>query len=280
MARDGAALAYRLYPGGATRVAILAHGSSASSLEMHAVAKALASAGVTAVAPDIRGHGGSGARGDIGYIGQLEDDLADLLAKLRVDYPQARFELIGHSLGGGFVSRIAGSPLAANFDRFVLLAPYLGRMAPTNLPNEGKGRWVAVDVPRLLALALLRKIGVTFGESLPVIAYANDPAAHSATSLYSYRLLADYRPNDDFAATETSIRALNDKVVVIAGADDELMDAAAYVRTLKPLGADVTVLPGVDHMGVVTAPAALAAIVAAAKRGDPLHAASLAAGRE
>ena len=72
-ARDGTWLAYRLYPaqnGARDRIAILAHGSSASSIEMNAVAKALAGAGVTAVALDIRGHGASGTRGDIAYPGR------------------------------------------------------------------------------------------------------------------------------------------------------------------------------------------------------------------
>jgi hypothetical protein len=81
--RDGTWLAYGLYPatnGARDRIAILAHGSSASSIEMHAVATAVAGAGVTAVAVDIRGHGASGTRGDIAYRGQLSDDLADLIA--------------------------------------------------------------------------------------------------------------------------------------------------------------------------------------------------------
>src|SRR5271165_6416054 len=67
-ARDGTWLAYRLYPatsGARNRIAILAHGSSASSIEMHAVAMALAAQGLTAVAVDFRGHGASGTRGDV-----------------------------------------------------------------------------------------------------------------------------------------------------------------------------------------------------------------------
>ena len=83
-ARDGTWLAYRLYPaahGETDRLAILAHGSSASSEAMNAVALALAQAGCVAVAVDVRGHGASGSRGDIGYVGQLEDDLADLVAQ-------------------------------------------------------------------------------------------------------------------------------------------------------------------------------------------------------
>ena len=143
-ARDGTWLAYRIYAaenGARDGIAILAHGSSASSIEMNAVAKALAGAGVTAVALDMRGHGASGTRGDIAYPGQLDDDLADLVATLRKAYPAARFSLIGHSAGGGFALRIAGSKLGEAFDRFVLLAPYLGYSAPTNRPAEGPGLW-------------------------------------------------------------------------------------------------------------------------------------------
>ena len=43
------------------------------------------------------------------------------------------------------------------------------------------------------------------------------------------------------------------------------MDAAAYQSAVAPLGVRVTLLPGVDHIGVVYQPAALAAIAAAVK---------------
>ncbi len=270
-ARDGTWLAYRLYPaaGAATnRVAIVIHGSSASSDEMNPAAKALAAAGVTAVAIDVRGHGASGTRGDIGYSGQLQDDLADLCDHLKQGRPDAHFLLIGHSLGGGFVARVAGSPVGRRFDRFVLLSPFLGPQAPTNRPNEGKGRWAEIDTPRILALTALRRLGVSAGESLPVIAYANDPSvAKYTTSVYSFRLLSDYSPEFDYAKTEAAIRGAAGKLTVIAGDDDELMDAAAYERALKPLGAEVERIPGVDHVGIVYRPAALAALVAVATGG-------------
>jgi pimeloyl-ACP methyl ester carboxylesterase len=270
-ARDGTWLAYRLYPaaGEATnRVAILAHGSSASSEEMNAIGKALASAGVTAVAIDVRGHGASGGRGDIGHAGELEDDLADLCDHLRQSRPDPHFLLIGHSLGGGFVARMAGRSVGRRFDRFVLLAPFLGPEAPTNRPNEGKGRWAEVDLPRIIALVMLRRLGVAAAESLPVIAYANAPSEKkSTTSVYSFRLLADYGPDFDYDKTKAAVRAAAGRLTVIAGADDELMDAAAYERELRPLGAEVELIPGVDHIGVVYKPAALARIVEAAKVG-------------
>ena len=263
-ARDGTWLAYRLYPaanGAHDRIAILAHGSSAQSIEMHPIAAALAAVGVTAVALDIRGHGASGTRGDIAYLGELDDDLADLIAELRKAYPGARFAMIGHSSGGGFALRVAGSPLGADFDRFVLLSPYLGYSAPTNRPAEGPGRWASPDLPRIIATLILGRLGIDWPQSLPAIAFANQPEAKMVvTSQYSFRLLQTYTaPPDWKGAFERS----KGRIAVIAGADDELMNADAYRRELPPLGAPVTIVPGVDHMGIVYRPEAIRAIVAA-----------------
>jgi len=266
-ARDGTWLAYRLYPaanGESDRLAILAHGSSASSDEMHAIAEELAAGGVAAVAFDARGHGASGTRGDIAYIGQLDDDLADLVAQLRRTYPTARLTLIGHSSGGGFALRIAAGPLGAIFDRFVLLAPYLGYAAPTNRPSEGTGRWAAPDIPRIVAITILRRMGIDWPQSLPVIAFASAPeAANFVTSRYSFRLLVNFGPPPDWKG---ALAGAAGRIELIAGEKDELMDAPAYESVVAPLGVRVTLLPGLDHMGVVHAPEALAAIRAAATR--------------
>ena len=267
-ARDGTSLAYRLYParnGATDRLAILVHGSSGSSADMHAVARALADSGVAAAAIDTRGHGASGTRGDIGYIGQLDDDLADLVAELRPQYPTARLTLIGHSSGGGFTLRIAGEPEGKLFDRFVLLAPYLGYSAPTNRPSEGPGRWADADVPRILALMFLRRLGVDWGQSLPVIAFANAPGARNVTSRYSYRLLANFGPPQDWKG---AFEAASAPIDVIEGEKDELMDAPKYADALKPFGSKVhlALLADVDHMGAVREPSALAAIVTAVKQ--------------
>src|SRR5882672_100738 len=96
-ARDGTGLAYRHYParGAAVgRVAVLVHGSSGSSTSIHALGDALAARGVEAFAVDIRGHGASGTRGDIGYVGQLEDDLVDFVAVVRKTSPDAPLTLL------------------------------------------------------------------------------------------------------------------------------------------------------------------------------------------
>ncbi len=263
-ARDGTWLAYRLYPasnGASDRIAILAHGSSAQSIEMHQIATALAGVGVTAVAVDIRGHGASGTRGDIAYPGQLDDDLADLIAELRKAAPAARLSLIGHSAGGGFALRIAAGPLEREFDRFVLLSPYLGYRAPTNRPAEGPGLWALPDMPRIVATLLLGRLGIDWPQSLPAIAFANVPEARMfVTSVYSFRLLQNYTAPPDWKG---AFERAKGRISVIAGADDELMNADAYRRVLPPLGAPVSILPGVNHMGIVYRPEAIKAIVAA-----------------
>src|SRR6267378_4471318 len=155
-ARDGTMLGFRHYPASSPatgRAAIVIHGSSGSSgTTIHALSGALAAHGVETFAIDIRGHGASGTRGDIGYVGQLEDDLADFVAVLRKTTLAAPLTLIGHSAGGAFALRVAGSPIQNLFARTVLLAPYLGYDAPTNRPNSGG--WASADIPRFIALSV------------------------------------------------------------------------------------------------------------------------------
>jgi pimeloyl-ACP methyl ester carboxylesterase len=267
-ARDGTELAYRLYPSAGNTSDILAiaiHGSAGNSTEMNAVAKALAAAGVTVVAPDIRGHGFSGNRGDIAYVGQLEDDLEDLLGKLHERYRAKRPVLLGHSSGGGFALRIAAAPFGKSFDRFVLLAPYLGPFAPTTRDPEGKDAWASPDVPRIVALGVLHRLGITCCEGLQAIAFAlPEDQARFATLGYSYRLLVNFGPPEDFQAAFAKAPA---PVIVLAGSADTLMDSARYADVVdRPDQQSATrVLPRIDHMGIVSDPVALSAIVAAVK---------------
>lgn len=263
-ARDGTQLAYRAYPArgaNAGATAILIHGSAGSSLNKHAVALALAEAGIPAIALDMRGHGASGTRGDVAYIGQSEDDLADLLEKLAL--PEKPI-LIGHSMGGGFALRVARGPLAEKFSRYVLVSPFLGVDAPTTRPANGGARWTEVDRPRIVALTILHRFGVDCCGSLPVIAFALPPEiARYVTTRYSFRLLSSFGPKDMRYRDLSDVKS---PVEIVAGAEDELMVAKKYAAVART-GANVrvTIIPGVDHMGAARDPAALAAIVAAAK---------------
>uniref|UniRef100_Q07HP8 Alpha/beta hydrolase n=1 Tax=Rhodopseudomonas palustris (strain BisA53) TaxID=316055 RepID=Q07HP8_RHOP5 len=258
-ARDGTALAMRHYSPTApvaAPVAIAIHGSSAASFNVHALAKALAAKGVETFAPDIRGHGASGARGDVSYPGQLEDDLADLVGKIRETRPDAPITLIGLSSGGGFALRIAGSPIQDLFARTVLLAPFLGWKAPTS--REDAGGWASPNIPRIVGLTILSRIGIPCCESLPVIAFAVPPNSTSLlTAQYSFRLLREFAASRDY---RDDIAAARKPISLLAGAADELMFADRYQDAV---GARIPVklIDGVNHLGIVSDPAALSAIV-------------------
>jgi alpha-beta hydrolase superfamily lysophospholipase len=259
-ARDGTELAYRHYPARGTsngQVAILVHGSSGSSSAVHALADALAARGIETYAPDIRGHGGSGSRGDVGFIGQLENDMADFVALVRKTSPSAPLTLLGHSAGGGFALRIASSSIQESFARTILLAPYLGYSAPTNRPDSGG--WASADIPRFLALVALQKLGIDCCESLPTLAFA--VPANSERILnptYSFRLMRNFATR----GYERDLTAARHPVTLIAGAADELMLADKYadaVHAVTP-STEVKLIDGVDHMGIVCSPQGVAAV--------------------
>lgn len=248
-ARDGSVLAYLHYAAAgsaaAARRIVLVHGSSARGQSMHPLAQALAAQGFIVDALDMRGHGSSGPRGQIGYIGQLEDDVADFTKAV----PHAGGNtLLGHSSGGGFVLRFAASPQQALFDRFVLLAPYLRYDAPTARP--GNGGWVSVGIPRVVGLQLLNAVGITALNHLSVTRFALDDAAKKfLTSSYSFALATNFGPHNDYAQ---DIRNAKGPVQIVVGADDELFDAQRFASVFADAGKNVpvTVVPSVNHMGI------------------------------
>ncbi len=271
-ARDGTLLGYRHYSANgppSNRAAIVIHGSSGSSgTSIHALSEALAARGIETWAIDVRGHGTSGTRGDIGYVGQLEDDLDDFVAVVRRVAPSLPITLIGHSAGGGFALRVAGSPIKNLFARTVLLAPYLGYDAPTNRPNSGG--WASADIPRILGLAALRKLGIDCCEALPTLAFAVPPNSSSLlVPAYSDRLMRNFATR----GYRTDLAAATSPLTIISGAADELMLADKYLEAVRGIvpPVDVKLIDGVDHLGIVSDPRAVSAVandVASARTGS------------
>ncbi|MGY8680190.1 alpha/beta hydrolase [Bradyrhizobium sp. UFLA05-153] len=261
-ARDGTWLGYRHYApkgqasGGGV---VFIHGSSGSSGTVnHALTAAFAARGVETWALDMRGHGASGTRGDIGYVGQLEDDLVDFVALVRKTAPDLPLTLIGHSAGGGFSLRVAATPIMQDmFVRTVLLAPYLGYDAPTNKPNSGG--WANADRPRFFGLAALRKLGIDCCSQLPVLAFAVPPNYEKIlVSTYSDRLMRNFATR----GYRVDLPNVTRPMTIFGAADDEIMISDKYaeaVQAVKP-SVDVKMIEGINHMGIVTNPKAVSAI--------------------
>lgn len=177
-AEDGLPLAYRDWipasePTG--DVVILVPGSSAHGAQYAVLGQGLAEAGVRARLLDVRGHGlsvcaetGCGAPeavarapaddartwvgrvGDSADVQQIVRDLGRHVADVLRDDPDARVHLVGHSSGGGVVSRFVETTGAAGIRSVVLLAPY-------NHPDQPQIRpEVRLDCPTLAGTSYAR----------------------------------------------------------------------------------------------------------------------------
>ncbi|MEO8505359.1 MAG: alpha/beta hydrolase [Acidobacteriota bacterium] len=219
------------------------------------------------VAIDLRGHGASkGNPGDVDYIGQYEDDLADVIRTLRAANPGGRLVLAGHSMGGGIALRyaqLASRKLAPPVDGYLLLAPYLGWSSPTTRqepPSEAAksgAQFIKIHLPRIIGLKLLNLAGITAFNGLRTM-FFNLPPELPLRS-YSYRATEDQAPADYRAA----LRAVAAPLLLIAGTHDEAFLADQYDRVMRANGhGSVTLVPGATHNGVLNDSRAMAAVKA------------------
>jgi alpha-beta hydrolase superfamily lysophospholipase len=232
-------------------VVVAVHGSSGNGRSYHPMARSLSARGLATVyALDMRGHGDSGGRrGDVDDIGQLEDDLADVVTSIRRDRPAARIVALGHSAGGGLIVRYAGGARGPAADAYVLLSPYLGPDAPTT--KRDAGGWARPDLPRITELAERMARGDTTGQDA-IVPRFNQPAATASplqVLAYSFRMVASFTPRRDLAG---ELAAIGRPLLVLAGERDESFRAERYEPTLSPhVKATVILLPEVSHLGLV-----------------------------
>ncbi|PCH70638.1 MAG: alpha/beta hydrolase [Rhodobacteraceae bacterium] len=252
--RDGFELAVREYENDQGPLIILIHGSGWNGLQFNGLAARL-NVGATVLVPDLRGHGAQpGRRGDVDYIGQLEDDLADLIkARAR---PGQKVVMLGHSSGGGLVVRFAGGAHGGLLDGAVLLAPFLKYNAPTTRANSGG--WAAVQTRRLIGLSMLNAVGIRALNYLGVISFKmpdavmDGPLGHLATTSYSFRMNVSYAPRMDYLKDISALPPF----LLMVGDRDEAFIADQY----EPLMRQVTdmgrylIAKDTGHLGIVDAP--------------------------
>jgi len=259
VARDGERLGYRYYPAQSDRVLILLHGAGWHSQCFLPLAEFISSEGLAEVfTPDLRGHGyAPKRRGDVDYIGQLEDDQADLISMIRKDKPNAMLIVGGHSSGGGLAIRFAGSPYGKQADAYLLLSPYLQYNAPTMRPNPG--RFAQPYTRRIIGLTMLNNVGIPWFNYLTVVDLHMPKEARNGTETlsYSYRLNTSYAPRD----YKKDLAAIKQPLLVVAGTADELFLAERYEPVISQVTkVNVKLLQDVSHLGIVISPGARAAI--------------------
>jgi non-heme chloroperoxidase len=274
-ARDGALLSFREYAADGRQAAVLIHGSAGSSSDMHPLALALQRAGVTVYVPDLRGHGANMPHGDIAYVGQLDNDMADFMAEEKPTLPTAEWTLLGFSSGGGFVLRIAADmALGQSFARYILISPYLkyngpaSRTSATELKSAQNGaaqvvlrNWASASTGRIIALTLINALGVHAFDGLPVVAFAVPPNVASVTAAYSWRLQRNFQPHDNYVA---DIRAVSRPMRVYVGGVDQLFIPEKLQNEFQAQRRDIPVhiVAAMGHTDMITRPEAIRLIAA------------------
>ena len=104
---------------------------------------------------------------------------------------------------------------------------------------------------------MMRRFGILCCESLPTIAFAVAPDSSAIlASTYSYRLMRNFGSSSDY---RDDLAAATKPIAVFAGAADELMYPDKY-RDAVGQRASVSLIDGVNHMGIVSDPAAVSVI--------------------
>lgn len=210
---------------------------------------------VAVVLPDLRGHGPKPERrGDVDYIGQFEDDVAELIRLVRKS--GQKLVLGGHSSGGGLVIRYAGGRYGDDLNQAVLLAPFLKYNAPTMRANSGG--WAHALTRRIIGLKMLNAVGIRRFNALTAIEFnypasvLNGPQGATATTAYSYRLNESYAPRSDYLADVKKLPPF----LLIAGREDEAFQAGKYEPTLSQATdkGRYTLLEGTGHLDVYDRP--------------------------
>lgn len=250
--RDGKKEFVRIYPSDSDNIMILIHGSGSESRYLKKLSLAIAnSQNATVITPDLRGHGKSeGVRGDIDYVGQLGDDIEDLIRYSKKHIGAKKIILVGHSSGGGLVLRYIGNSQHAKIDKAILLSPYLGHDAPTVKPNSGN--WVTVNVKRWVGLAMLNRIGISSFDDMPVL-FFNRPEAYNdklQAPAYTYRMAVNFAPK----YYKDDIENINIPALVLVGGKDESFYPSQFKPVFKPAQkfAKVEIISNANHLNIVS----------------------------
>jgi alpha-beta hydrolase superfamily lysophospholipase len=216
---------------------LIVHGMSEHSGRYDHVARRLNGAGFHVVAFDHRGHGrSSGDRTHVERFAEYVDDVADHLAVVAgLGLPTA---VVGHSLGGLITLCHAVSDRPQS-DAYVLSGPALG---------HGRPAWETAITPFADLVAPRVFLPTAFDATMlshdpeVVRAYEEDPLIRSgATPRFGAEVLAAMEQ------ARSRLDQLRRPVLVVHGADDEIVPAASSRVLEQSPFVDRLELPGMRH---------------------------------
>lgn len=230
---DGARLPYRAWlPDAAARAVILAlHGFNDSRAAWDIPAPALAAAGFAVYAPDQRGFGAAPLRGGWAGGDVMAADAGELAALLRTRHPGAKLVLMGESMGGAVLMKLATSPHAPADAFYVMLAPAVWGRARMNVVLRALLAFAGALFPGLTVSRPPPTIRIIPSDNrAALIALSTNPLTIHDTRIGTTQGLVDLM--DQALAASAAFRA---PALFLYGAHDDLVPKAATRTAWKRL---------------------------------------------
>ena len=200
---------------------------------------------------DLRGHGNStGKPGDVKYINQYSDDLADIISSIKMKTPGKKIILAGHSMGGGIILRYALGKYKIKVDGYLLFAPHIGHNSPAMAQSKSISKdttepFMQLNIQRIIGLKVLNELNQHEQDGLPVL-FFNLPA-HAPLNQYSYRANMSMAPEDYI----DGLKAVKAPMLVLIGDNDEAFNAEQTKKAVTDNSKGETIIiEGATHNGI------------------------------
>ncbi len=250
--RDNRKLFAYKFPKQSPSTIILLHGVGSSAYLYNKTAGLLQQATQSEVfAIDLRGHGQSeGKAGDVEYINQYSDDLADIIAVIREEKPNGKIIIAGHSMGGGVILRYEMEKHKEKIDGILLFAPLIGHNSPAipqsaSVENDTIEPFMKIHFARIIGLKMFNEINQHQHDSLPVL-FFNLPESIPLRK-YTFRANISMAPENYI----DGLKAVKVPMLVLIGSKDEAFTAEALKKAIvENSKGEVRIIEGATHNGV------------------------------
>jgi acylglycerol lipase len=212
-------------------VVLALHGFNDSRDAWEIPAPDFVAAGMQVYAPDQRGFGEAPGRGLWPGGEALTEDASEMVGILRRRHPGTRIVLMGESMGGAVLMRLATRPNAPNVSGYVLVAPAVWGRAKMNV-FERSGLWLAATfTPGMEVGRPPPPIKIQASDNIDaLIRLSRDPLTVRSTRMDTLYGLVDLM--DAAMAAAPYFRAAG---LFMYGAHDELVPKEATMATWRAL---------------------------------------------
>ncbi len=250
--RDKATINTYRFPSISNEIIIFVHGLKSSAAKYLKTCNYLQTSTQAEVyAIDLRGHGNSdGSPGDVKYINQYTDDLADIIYTIKNENPDKKIILAGHSMGAGVILRYAMGNYKVKVNGYLLFAPHLGHNSPTMVQSKTTSKKAAesfmqINIQRIIGLKMLNELNHHEQDGLPVL-FFNLPA-NVKLRQYTYRANMSMAPEN----YTDGLKAINAPLLVLIGGKDEAFNASLTKKAVTDNSkGDTEVIEEINHNGI------------------------------